>query len=191
MRAAFPIRPSCAGEFRWLCGWVTARCEVFVDNEGYVNEIAFLDNYYNCTPRSERRYFAGIGAQLIDVSSSVSGICVLGCGGSGSCSANGSNCTAWCRCSPNSPAVGTVSGFGSCSFNYKIVLGNDTVPPNPNCTYTETAAQALLTANRAECDSIGGVCSGGVVHKENGEWCAEGSCESDACPDGMGEGSFL
>jgi hypothetical protein len=50
--------------------------------------------------------------------------------------------------------------------------------PLPSCAPTDSAAQALLAAKRAECESSGGEYSGSVVQQGNGSYCVEGSCNA-------------
>ena len=59
------------------------------------------------------------------------------------------------------------------------------------CAATQPAAQALLAKHQAECDSLGKNYSGQVVHQSNGDWCVEGECIPDTCPDGTNKNPSL
>jgi hypothetical protein len=48
---------------------------------------------------------------------------------------------------------------------------------NPDyCATTQPAAQALLAATQAKCDSLGGEFEGNVVHEDNGDYCVKETC---------------
>jgi len=67
-------------------------------------------------------------------------------------------------------------------FNYIVCPFGFEAPPNPNCSPTDSAAQALLVANWAECEGSGKYYYGEVV-QENGLWCVEGYCKQHSdCP---------
>jgi putative hemolysin len=62
-------------------------------------------------------------------------------------------------------------------------------PPCANPAPTDSAAQALLAAKRAECDSLGGEYVGSVVQRESGSYCVEGECRAKRigeCPSDSG-----
>jgi hypothetical protein len=55
--------------------------------------------------------------------------------------------------------------------------------PSASCTTNESAAQVLLAANRAQCESLGKYYYGNIVPQESGGYCVEDSCKQHSnCP---------
>jgi hypothetical protein len=95
--------------------------------------------------------------------------------------------TSW-SCPP--AAIGQPGGYGHLFGTATVHCDLDFlgIPPCANPAPTDSAAQALLAAKRAQCDSLGGEYVGSVV-QQNGNYCVEGECKAKhigECPSDSG-----